>query len=155
MELDSLSVLTGQAYHPLVVDGVTYKVFPLTLSELGAVEAWGQAQFPDPFAQAELAMKRFGSLAMQKYLLDRAMEIASRPKPRLGSPAMNELLQSLPGLQEMLYHSIRKGDPSVTRETVKGLADRLTLAQIGAVFEASNLSLVSGEPADPKANGPA
>ena len=41
--------VTGKAWAPLTIEGKTHKVYPLTFDDLGELQAWVNAQIPDPF----------------------------------------------------------------------------------------------------------
>lgn len=141
---DDLSTLTAQP-RPLVVDGRTYMLHPLNAGDIGALEAWAQAQFPDPLAIAEAALERF-SIGQQKHLLSAALELSCRPKPKLGTPEIDGLLQSLDGVREVLYRTIVKGDPKFTREAAAALFEALSAAELGRIFTTTHLDKVLGSP---------
>jgi hypothetical protein len=143
---DSLAALTAQP-KPLTIKGRTYNLYPFTLKDLGALEAWAQAQFPDPFVVAQRAMDNF-NVAQQKLLLATALELASKMKPKLGTPEVDGLIQSIDGIKHVLYLSISKGDPNFTTEDAEAIFDDLGVAEIAKVFAATDVAKVVGSPKD-------
>jgi hypothetical protein len=137
----------------LTFDGRTYKVHPLTLADFGELQDWVDAQHPDPVAVAKQNLDDF-PIPIQKHLLDRALELATRPKPRIGSPEADAILVTPAGLVEVLRVCIAKGDPTFTRARAAEVFGRLSMAEFGQVINASGLDLVvTADPKAPAADG--
>lgn len=145
--MSDLAKLTAQP-KPFVAGGVTYQVYPLTIGELGKLQAWIDAQYLDPIA---LALSHCDGLPVQKqkFLMEMAIAQASKPKPRLGSPEAAELLNSIGGLTETLYLGIAKGDPSFTREMAAKVVAELTPDTLGSVQEQTEIAAVMPDPKAP------
>jgi len=98
------------------VDGRVYTIHVLRLEDWGEMQRWLDAQHPDPLAVAREAIQSGEwSLSQQQFLLKTGMELASKPRPRVGTPEAQPLLDSIEGRVEMLYLSVRRGDPKFTR----------------------------------------
>jgi hypothetical protein len=130
-----LATLTNQP-RPLTIAGRTYQVYPLTLADLGALQKWVDGQFPDPLDALRGKLDGF-SPEHQRFLLKDAAEAARKPKPQLGTPEADEMLERVDGLAELLYLGIRRGDAAFTREDAAALCGGLTPADVGAVFGAA------------------
>ncbi len=125
----------------LTVAGVTYQVHPLTFADLGELQIWIEAQYPDPITVAAAALAKLPT-SLHKHLTTAALELASRPKPRLGTPEADRLLLSPEGFGELLRITIQKGDPSFTREQARLLFADMSLAQAAQVLKLTGLDLV-------------
>lgn len=138
---------------PITIGGKTYRIHPLGLRDHAALKAWVAEQFPDPIALVDEAIARGNyTMARQQHMIKTAIEIASRPKPALNSPEAQALLDSPEGLVELFYLSVKRGDPSFTREQAMDAAD-LTAGQIAMLNETSEVNLMKSDPKDPGPNG--
>lgn len=142
--MNDFASLAGRP-HTLTVGGATYQVHPLTFGDLADVQRWVEAQLPDPLAVAEAALDRF-PVPIQKHLITQALEIASRPKPRLGTPVADELVRSAAGTAELLRLCIAKGDPSFDEDDARALFERLTIGQLARFFRESGAELILSDP---------
>jgi hypothetical protein len=138
------------------VGGKEYRLYPFTLDDLGELQAWVNSVTPDPFAlaQEQIASGRF-TVEQGKYLLRVAMEMASKGAPKIGTDEADYLIQSTDGIKEVLYLTIRKGDPKFTREAADGLFRQVSQSDVASVFRASGLEEagIVGAVDDPKAGG--
>lgn len=149
--MNDLRTLTAQP-RPLTVDGETYMVHPLDMDGWGAIQAWLDAQRPDPFEIVKKAIEKGGfTMQQQQYMISQAIEKAMEPKPLLGSVEADALLMSIPGYTQVLYQSIRKGRPDFTEADASALAAKLTAADFANVTISTNLDLMAS---DPKAESP-
>lgn len=150
---ESLADLAGQPRR-LRLAGKDYDVYPLRISDFGALQSWVDAQFPDPFRMVKAELDRAEKAGepydtgQQKFLMRVAAELASRPRHLIGGdPDADAMVRSLEGVMQFLWLSIRRGDPAFDEAAAKELAGRLTYAEIGAVFTATTLDqVVPGEP---------
>lgn len=163
--MSDLASLSAQPT-PLSLGGETYHLHPLTIGEMGKLQAWVDAQFPDPFDLATRAISRGRvvvapdgtesrepfTVEQQRHLFKVASDLAASGRRLIGTPEGDAKLRSLPGVMEQLYLSISKGDPTFTREKAAAIVDNLTMGQIARVFSATTTDLVMGAD-DPK--GPA
>jgi len=154
--LSDLGILNGKP-RVLKVGDREYRFHPLTLDDLGELQAWIDSRQPDPFAIAN-AQVQSGKYTVEqgKFLLRTAMEMAVKGTPKLGTEDADLLLQSPDGIKEVLYLSVRKGDPGFSREDATELFRSVTQNDIAAVFQRSGLvdaGMVGGSEPDPKANG--
>lgn len=146
--MNDIATLTAQP-QILRVDGKEYKVHPLTFADLGELQAWVDSQFPDPFEVVSKAMNsgKF-NYAQQQFMMQQAMEKATRPRHLLGTMEADELLLSVEGTKKILVVSIRKGDPSFTEKDADELFEKLTQADIAKLESATNLDMVVQDPKD-------
>lgn len=165
--MNDIATLTGQAARSIRVDGQAYDLHPLTLDDYGRLQAWVDRQFPDPFdvvsAQIErgrLVVDADGNesrvpypMAQQQYMLKLALEQASQGRRLIGTPEADTKVQATEGVQEMMFLSITKGRPAFTRAECKALFARLTVAQVAAIFSATNADMVLGDPKAPGTPG--
>lgn len=140
----NLARLSGQPI-PLTIGEKTYQIYPLTLAELGKLQAWVDAQYRDPVEIAEEHMEG-RSMAQQKFLMSIALEQAAKPKPRIGSDEAGELLRSIRGTMEIIYLGIQKGDPDFTHEQAMAVLGDLTEMQLLKMFSATEVEKVIGDP---------
>lgn len=149
--MNDLRTLTAQP-RPMTVDGETYMVHPLDMNGWGAIQAWLDAQRPDPFEVVKAAIAKGGwSFAQEQYMIQQAIEKSMETKPLLGSVEADALLLSIPGYTQILYQSIRKGRPEFTEQDAADLAAKLTAADFANVNLSTNLDLMAS---DPKAEAP-
>jgi hypothetical protein len=139
---------------PLVVEGKTYMVHPLTLSDFGDLQTWVDSQFPNP---VDVAVRAIGSgdynAAQQQFLLRAALEIACQGQHKIGTPLADDKLYSVDGMREILWKSISKGDPNFSREDAEELHSKMSLAHLMLLQVATNLNLVADDPKDARADG--
>lgn len=152
MDWNNLADLTAQP-KPLRVGDDTFLLHPLDVGDFGALQAWIDAQQPDPFAVYDRVASRY-PIAQQRALFDKAMELAARPGPKLGTAEADGFLQSLEGAREILYLSIRKGDPSFSRARAEEVFKRLGVAGVARALALSHADQLMGAD-DPKAAGEA
>ena len=156
--MNDLQALNGKP-RVLRVDGREYRFYPLTLDDMGDLQAWVESVSPDPFslAHAQINGGRF-TVDQGKYLLKTAMEMAARGAPKLGTDEADLLLQSPDGVKEVLYLSVRKGDPAFTRGDALALFRTITQNDVATLFRTSGLvdaGILGGADPDPKAPGSA
>jgi hypothetical protein len=153
--VDSLASLTAQP-KPLVVGDKTYQMHPLTIDDFGKLQAWCDSQYKDPMdvVATKLGTGQF-TKRQEEYLMRVAVETARKPKPKLGEPEVDALLNSLEGFQQIAYLSIRKGLPDFTLADAKAMIDQMGNEKLSTMMLATNADMIlSGEdPDDPKAVG--
>lgn len=146
--MNNIATLTAQPQF-LRIDDKEYRIHPLTFADLGELQTWIDAQFPDPFEVVSKAIKSGNfNYAQQQFMLDKAIEKATRPRHLLGSPEADELLLSVEGYKQVLLLSIRKGDPSFTDADADALFQKMTQADIAKLESATNLDMVATDPKD-------
>lgn len=150
--MDDLATLTGQP-QTLKVAGKEYKVYPLTLADFGKLQAWVDDQFPNPFAEVKkaIALGDF-TFAQQKFMLELAMEKATKAKVKIGQPEADELLATMEGYRQVLVLSIRKGNPAFSDAEAQELFEEMSFVDIMQLQQATNLDMVVSP--DPKADVP-
>lgn len=150
--MDDLSTLTGQP-QILRVAGKEYKVYPLTLADFGKLQAWIDDQFPNPFAEVKkaIALGDF-TFAQQKFMLELAMEKATKAKVKIGQPEADELLMTMEGYKQVILLSIRKGNPSFSDADAQELFEKMSFVDITQLQQATNLDMVVSP--NPKADVP-
>jgi len=161
--MNDLGSLTAQPTR-LSLGGEAFDLHPLTIADFGRLQAWVDAQFPNPFdvVGAQISRGRVVENAdgttsrvpftveQERYLYRLAGEMAVNTRRLIGTPEGDSVLRSLAGVLEQLYLSISKGDPTFTRERAAALVENLSLVEINRVMSATTVDLVAGEP-DPKA----
>lgn len=158
--MSGITSLTRQPI-PLKVDGIeeTYYIHPLTIDDFGALQAWVDAQFPDPFQVVDEAIKRGNySLPQQQYLMKLAMDAATgQSKHPIGTPEADALLGGLEGFKQLLTISIRKGKPDFSNEEARNLYMHLSLGELQAVLTATEVGALMADPkpssSTPNGNG--
>lgn len=150
--MNDLKTLTAQP-QPIVVDGETYMAHPLSMDDWGAIQAWLDAQHASPFEVVKAAIAKGGfSIAQQQYMLDKAIEKATKPTCRIGTFEADELLTSMQGYAQILYLSIRKGRPEFTEKDAAELAMKLAAVDMAQVGQATNLNMMVSDPKDEPLN---
>ena len=141
--MNDLATLTGAPAH-VEAGGESHDIHPLTLDDLGQLQAWVDAQRPDPFevVSRQLAAGKW-SLEQQKHLLACAVHEASQPKPRLGTPEAAALLNTITGRAEQLYMAIRKGEPDFSRKQALEFYEKLNAAEVARALSAAEAELAT------------
>jgi hypothetical protein len=162
--MNDLASLTG-APKVLRVGGRDYAFHPFAFEDFGYLQEWIDRQFDDPVDLATVAIDR-GRLvvrdgkrvrepfpvAQQQAMLRTAQELQTRGRHLLGTPEADEKAQSLEGVKEVVYLSVRKGDPAFTREDADRLYKLMGPGDIARVFQATDVDMaVSGDPKGPPA----
>lgn len=147
--MNDLATLNGKG-QTITADGREYRCLPLTLDDHGDLQAWIDTQQLDPFEVVSHQIEsRAIPIEVQKFLYRSALELSTRNRVLIGSPEANALLDSAAGEREILYLSIRKGDPTFTRaqaaEVYTQLREAARLKALGAA------DVMRGEADDPKA----
>ncbi len=150
--MDDLATMTAQP-QILRVAGREYRVYPLTIADFGKLQGWIDAQFPNPFEEVKkaIALGEF-NFAQQKFMLELAMEKATKAKAKIGQPEADELLMTMEGYKQVILLSIRKGNPSFSDADAQELFESMTFADIAQLQQATNLDMIVSN--DPKADVP-
>jgi hypothetical protein len=118
-------------------------VFPLTLADLGELQAWLDTQLPDPLAVVKRHIDSGGvPMEQAKFLYAEALKEASKTRIHLSSPDALVYLNGANGVIEMLYLSIRKGRPDWTRDQARKVFEALTPADIQRIQNITELDQV-------------
>lgn|SRR5574343_18998 len=150
--MNDLASLTAQPM-PLRVGGKEYKVYPLTFSDLGALQAWVDAQFPSPFELANKAIAAGNyNVEQQKFLLKSALELAAKSRRLIGTPEADELLMSSEGYKQVLVLAIRKGDPGFSDKDAEELFRQMNPMDLASMQAATSLDMVLTDPKEPPLN---
>lgn len=147
----TLAALSG-APRTVEIAGERYQIYPLTLSDLGELQAWLEGQLPDPLAIVRRHIDSCGvPMEQAKFLYAEAMREASKTRIHLSSAEAMPHLNSPSGICELLYLAIRKGRPGWTREQARDLVDGMTPAEVSRIQQISELDQVTPGPAGPEA----
>lgn len=148
INVNDLKILTAQP-QPIVLGDETYMAHPLTVDDWGEVQAWLDAQHKNPFTVVKAAIAEGGfSMAIQQYMINQALDRATKPTCRIGSPEADELLTSMQGYAQILYISIRKGRPEFTVKDAAELAMKLTAIDMVEIGQATTLNMMASDPKD-------
>lgn len=143
---DDIATMTAQP-RPMLVEGRTYMLHPLKLNDFGKLQVWVDAQFPDPIALVNEAVKAASyTVAQQQFLYKTALEIAARGRRPLGTTEADDMVRSVFGTKQILLMSILKGDPTFTIEDADDLYGKLTIGDIARVFEATEAERALSDP---------
>ena len=144
---NDLATLNSQP-KKLTVDGKSYEIHPLTLNDFAKLQRWVDDQQTDPI---DLVMNRADQFtpAQHKFMLQTALELASKPKPKIGTEVADELVRSIEGTKELLYLTISKGDPTFSRETAEGVFAKLSMADIARLYRDTDAEKVLSDPKAP------
>lgn len=148
--MSDIRALAGRPVRMTAPDGEAHDLAPLTFEDYGDLQAWLDAQWPDPFALArgQMASGEF-SLAQQQFLLRVALELAAKPKPKLGTEDADALVRSVEGQREVLYLSIRKAEPGFTRDDAARFHAKLAEGEQARAMALSEADRVAGDPKAP------
>lgn len=139
---------------PVTVNGKTYKVYPLTLEDMGEVQQWMDQQLEDrlmAMVARQIAAGTF-TVEIQKYMIHSAMETAARNRIMLGSPEGDAFMSSMEAIQYLTWFSLKKGDPNISMDEVRAIMkSEIGAALTGKITEA--VDLISA--GDPKSTAPA
>lgn len=109
------------------IGGRVLQVTPLTIDDLGSLQAWIYAQLPDPVASARRMGEGMPASAQDGLFREALKEDRSaRMAYRIGTPGASELIQSLLGLVEMLYLGTRKHHPELAKDELPALIMKAT-----------------------------
>jgi hypothetical protein len=127
----------------ITLGGEPYAVHPLTLADQGELQAWLDAQLPNPLDQAfDLIQRRNLPQPQAQYVLRNAQEMAAQTRIFLNSPEALPYLNSANGIVEILFLAIRKGRADFTRERAKDLIGGMTPAAVLKLQQATQLDMV-------------
>lgn len=133
------------------IAGRTFRLHRLSIADFLELEDWVNRQFPDPLGVAQGAIEAGGfTVAQQQYLLREALALACKGRRKLGTPEADEKAMSVEGTLELLYLSLKKGDPAVERAELESLRDLLTPADVLIIMADTDADKVI----DPKASSP-
>lgn len=119
-----ISIITGQQWTPLVVGGATYKQTPLSLSDLGQLEAWVKSQFPDPMETAK-RMAEGLPLELAREVIATGQRQANNPRWCLGTDEAAAFLRTPLGMVELLSRQLKKYQPDLKRADIEGIVDTI------------------------------
>jgi len=129
-----------------------YKVHPLGYDDYGDLQAWINAQFPDPFDSARDAIQKAVKVGkpynveQEKFLLKNAAELALRPRHLVGTEEVDALMQSKEGQKIILLTAIRKGDPTFDEEKAERLCKHMTHFDVAKAWLATQYDLMRNDP---------
>jgi hypothetical protein len=108
------ATLTGQP-KPVTAGDETRLIYPLDAEGIGKLQAWVDAQFPNPFEVLDRELRdRAYNTAQQQFLMRTAMELSVRGRRLIGTPEADALINSAAGTKYMLFLAISRGDPAFT-----------------------------------------
>ncbi len=143
-ELDQNNEPTGEI--------LKYWIHPLTFEDIGKLQEWLDRQFPDPIQQAQEAIERAAergkpfTVAQEQFLYKSAQELAAKAKVKVGMLEATQLLLSAEGNTQIIFLSIKKGDPNFKDEDAKKLFHSLDPATLIRVQRASQANLIVDDP---------
>jgi len=164
--MNDVASLTG-CPHTVKLGGAPFQVYPLTIQDLGTLQAWVDGQFPDPFdtVNQEIERGRFAlgddgkptrvpySVAQQQYMLKCAMEQKEKGKHLIGTPEADSKLHTMEGVKQLLLVSIRKGDPTFSDAQADELYRKMSVGDVQQLVAITHLDMVTSDPKDPTPSG--
>jgi hypothetical protein len=136
--------------------GRTLRLAPLTLSDMGALQAWIHAQLPDPIALARRLAEGMPPEVQTELLRDAFRHaLAARKTHLLGTPEADEMIATLPGFVQVLSLMCRANHPELTPDDLAPLVgglgrdeiNRITLHAFGIEPTADELAGAAAPPA--------
>jgi hypothetical protein len=114
--------------------GRRLQLSPLTLADMGVLQAWIHAQLPDPVALARRLAEGM-PVEVQTELLRDAFKhaMAARRTHLIGTDEADELLATMAGFLEILGLTLKAHHPEMTRDVLGPLVGGLTRDQINEV----------------------
>jgi hypothetical protein len=132
---------------PLKVGDEEYLLYPLNFDDHGAVQRWLDEQVRDPLEIVRQRIDAGGfSMEIQKYMVKAAIEVAARSRILIGTAEADALLDTIEGKAEMLYLSIRKGDPKFTYDRAMDLLRKMDQTAREAAAAAENVLRADSDP---------
>lgn len=147
-----LRVAVKDEYGNQTGEVLEYKVHPLGYADYGALQAWINSQFPDPFDTAREAIERAAksgkpyNVEQEKYLLKTAAELALKPRHLVGTEEVDALVQSKEGQKIILMTAIRKGDPTFDDAKAEELCKHMTHFDVAKAWMATQYDLIRNDP---------
>jgi hypothetical protein len=143
--MSNLTTLTGSA-RTVVLAGESYQVYPLTLADLGELQAWLDTQLPDPLALVRRHIDAANvPMEQAKFLYAEALREASKTRIHLSSPEALPYINGANGVIELLFLAIRKGRPNWSRDQARTVFESLTPADIQRLQSLTELDQVVPE----------
>jgi hypothetical protein len=145
------ATLTGQP-KPVTAGDETRLIYPLDAEGIGRLQAWVDAQFPDPFEVVDRLFQtgRYNT-AQQQFLMRTALELSVRGRRLIGTPEADALINSAAGTKYMLFLAISRGDPAFTEADAQRFYEKMSAVTVEAARLATDAPMVVG---DPKAGTP-
>jgi hypothetical protein len=135
---------------PLRAGDREYLAHRLTFEDQADLQQWIDTQQKDPFEIVQQQIARGNiTVEQQKFLMRTALDLATRSRVLLGTYEADALLNTVKGKAEVLYLSIRKGDPEFTREQAEALLRAMDDEAKLRAIEAADVLRGDEEP-DPK-----
>lgn len=163
---DDIATLTATP-RTVLLGGEPHQVTPLSIADLGVLQAWVDAQFPNPFDIANTEIERgrvtIGpdgkpasvpySVAQQQFLLETAARLREKGQRLIGGEEATAKLQTVEGTKQLLLISLRKTRPEFTLDDADALFKRMTLAEVSQLVILTNLDMVLSDPKAPTPSG--
>lgn len=143
--MNDLAVLTGRPRRH-TIGGRVYLFYPLTLGALGRLQEWLDTQTGDV---DDAVYGRIGGLNLDqtRYVLTKGVRRVERGRVLLGTREAAELTDTVGGITELLYLSVRRGRRGFTRREAGELYWHLDAAGLRKLWWA--IWGVPPEPSDP------
>jgi hypothetical protein len=140
------ATLTGQP-KPVTAGDETRLIYPLDAEGIGRLQAWVDAQFPDPFEVVDRLFQtgRYNT-AQQQFLMRTALELSVRGRRLIGTPEADALINSAAGTKFMLFLSISRGDPAFTEADAERFYGKMSAVTVEAARLATDAPMVVGGP---------
>lgn len=133
----------------VTLGGRELTLHPLTVGDLGDLQAWVHTQLPDPIKVAKELAEGLPAEVAKELALNAYEDVRSGAR-RLGSPEAVQLLNTLQGWRELLFLHGRKGQPSMTRDDWESVVLRAVEADLAQLQESLGEEKGGAVP-DPKA----
>jgi len=146
---------------PMTIDigGRPLRIAPLTLADLGMLQAWVNAQLPDPVAIARRLAEGFPPEVQSEVLREAYRDAReSKRSAALGTLEADAILGTTDGLAEVLALGLRKHQPEMARGDVAKLLDVLAPGDLDRIMShafGDEMGAVAVGPKAPPAAPPA
>lgn len=138
--------------------GRNYSVRPLTLGDYGKLQAWLESQMPDTLGLVLSHCRDGVPVPLQKHMISEALQQASRPRIKLGSPEADAMLATMDGAKQMIRLGISRCDPTFDDAAAQALFEQASAEELAAAIQVmtADLAFSAGvdEDGNPKAKPP-
>jgi hypothetical protein len=132
----------------------TYKLYPLDFDDHGDIQIWLDDQIRNPMDLVRKEITRGGlPMEVQRYMVEAALKVWARSKILVGTPEADELLNTIRGRAQLMYLSVRKGNPRFTFDDAMGVLRRMDEMARAEAMRAADVLRADRDPKAGPTNG--